>query len=88
MAKTSLDLVKDKEKDLQTLHSRMDADAKLSYLDPYTLKYKDDKGNEYPIPGAVSVTMPDPAVFANAIISWLLASRWQTLVEGYISGRQ
>jgi hypothetical protein len=88
MAKTSLDLVKDKEKELQTLYERMDNDAKLAYLDPFTLKYKDDFGKEHKIPGAVSVTMPDPAVFLNAIISWLLASRWQTLVEGDIPGKQ
>jgi len=88
MAKTSLDLVKDKEKELNLLRERMKGDALLAYLDPYTLKYKDDHGTEHLIPGAVSVTMPDPAVFANAIISWLLASRWQTLVEGGISGRQ
>lgn len=88
MEKTSLQLVEDKEKELSKLYTRMEEDAKLAYLDPYTLKYKDDHGHEHKIPGAVSVTMPDPAVFLNAIISWLLASRWQTLVEGDIPGRQ
>ncbi len=66
------------------LHDRMDADASIAYLDKYTLKTADGAD----VPGAISVTMNEPAVFLNAVASWIMGARWQTVVEGDISGKQ
>jgi hypothetical protein len=62
----------------------MDEDAKLAYLDPY--KLVDSKGR--PINDTISITMNDPAVFANAIASILISGKWQTVVEGNITATQ
>ncbi|MFA5937449.1 MAG: hypothetical protein WC822_06265 [Candidatus Paceibacterota bacterium] len=67
-----------------TLQKRMDEDAKLAYLDPY--KLVDSKGR--PINDTISITMNDPAVFANAIASILISGKWQTVVEGNITATQ
>jgi hypothetical protein len=66
------------------LQKRMDEDAKLAYLEPY--KLVDSKGR--PINDTVSITMNDPAVFANAIASILISGKWQTVVEGNITATQ
>jgi hypothetical protein len=81
----TLDIVQRAQtKRFTTLHKRMDDDAKLAYLDPYYLL--DSQGRK--INDAVSITMNDPAVFAHAIASILINGKWQTTVEGDISGTQ
>jgi hypothetical protein len=81
----TLDIVqRTQTKRFQPLWERMDEDAKLAYLDPYFLT--DSQGRK--INDAVSITMNDPAVFANAIASIMISAQWQTVVEGDISGTQ
>ncbi len=84
MTLTSLEIVENCEKGLQDLRSRMDADSKLAYLDKYTLRF----ANGHEVPDAISVTMNDPAVFLNAVVSWIMSAKWQTVVEGKISDKQ
>ena len=84
----TLDIVqKAVSKRFNVLFKRMDDDADLAYLDKYVLK--DSSGNA--INDSVSITMNDPAVFANAIASILIAATWQTVIEGSrdkLSGRK
>jgi hypothetical protein len=65
--------------ELQELYSRMDATKNLVYLTPYTLMKLDGKSK---IERAISVTMNNPAVFANAVISDLVQAKRQIVVEG------
>lgn len=82
-----IDMVKNRQKEMQKLYDRMDRAEKLAYLDPYTLKVmKNNK--EVAADNAISVTMNQPAVFANAIISDLMTAVWQTTIEGSISDKQ
>jgi hypothetical protein len=81
----TLDIVQRAQtKRFQPLWERMDEDAKLAYLDPYYLL--DSQGRK--INDAVSITMNDPAVFAHAIAAIMISAKWQTTVEGDISGTQ
>jgi hypothetical protein len=79
-----LKLVEDRKKELTPLYDRMDETRDLVYLTPYELK--NFKGRK--IDNAVSITMNDPAVFVNAIISDLMGAKWQTVIEGNISDKQ
>jgi hypothetical protein len=65
--------------ELQELYARMDATKNLVYLTPYTLMKLDGKSK---IERAISVTMNNPAVFANAVISDLVQAKRQIVVEG------
>ena len=80
----TLKTVSDAEGSFETLCERMDADASLAYLDKYTLQTTNKKD----IPNVVSVTMNDPAIFLNAIVSLIMAAVWQTEVEGDLPSRQ
>ncbi len=80
----TLNMIKDTEDRFRELWDRQDADAKLAELDSYTLRY----ANKKPVPGAISVTMNDPAVLLNAIASDIMDTKWQTVVDGNISATQ
>ena len=84
MAETTLQMVGKKEKQFTDLWARMDSDAKLAYGDEYALKGTDGKA----IPGVVSVTMNDAAIYLNTVVSLLIAAVWQTAVEGAIPPKQ
>jgi hypothetical protein len=79
-----MDKIKRAEDRLSALHRRMDEDAALAHLESYTLE--DEAGN--PVPNAISVTMNEPAVFANAIVAMIQESTWQTSVYGDVSDEQ
>jgi hypothetical protein len=65
------------------LFKRMDKHRKL-LTEPYVLT--DGRGAQ--LPGQISVTMNDAAVFLNAVQSWIISAIWQTVVEGHISAKQ
>ena len=81
----TLEKIKDKERELDPLRKRFDRQAALARLDPYHLTVFDEKGKEHKMPGAMSITMNNPAVTLNAVISWLMAAKWQTVIKGKIS---
>lgn len=78
--KSSLERFKDTELKFDPLYKRFDKDAGFAYLNKYNLKTWDGQD----LYGAVSVTLNDPAVFLNAIISWIMASKWQIKIWGDI----
>ena len=79
----ALELVSEKIKENQQLYIRMDKDAReLVYLEPYKLLSAFEKRE---IPGTVSITMPDSAIYLNSVVSLILNAKWQTFVEGDIS---
>lgn len=73
----TLEMVMDREKELRPLYDRMEADARLIYLDPYVPR--DKLGRE--IAGLVKVTLNKPAVFAANIIALLNNAVEQVVVE-------
>jgi hypothetical protein len=77
----TLKLITDRESELGGLYARMDKDRDAVRLKKYVLTgfdlYKDKE-----IPRTVSVTMNEPAVFADAISSILQGAKSQTTVEG------
>lgn len=77
----NLKKIKDRENTLNELRKRMDNARKLAYGERYELKDAFGK----PIPGSVSVTDNAPQVLLNSVISWIMAAKWQTMVEGDIS---
>jgi len=68
-------------------NERMDKTTELLQWDdnPYKLVKPDGKTQ---LKDAISVTPNLPKVFAHGIISDLLSGKWQTVVEGKVSGRQ
>ena len=84
MAKTSLDRVQEAERTIfDGLYKRMDADTRLLYED-YVLT----NGNGDKLPGQISVTMNEAIIYLNTVASWIMDAKWQTTVEGKISGKQ
>ncbi len=84
MAQTSLEKVEEAERTVfQDLYARFDRDKKLTEE-----KYELQDADGEKIPGAISVTMNDAAIFLNAVISWIIGAKWQTVVEGNLSGTQ
>lgn len=75
----TLEMVNDRVKELDPLYSRMDKTKDLVYLTAYELK---GLVSEKKLDGVANVTTNWPAIFANAIISDLMGSIWQTVVEG------
>jgi hypothetical protein len=77
----TLKMITDREAELAPLYTRMDQDSDFARLKKYTLTgfdmYRDRE-----IPRTISVTMNEPAVFADAIISVLQGAKRQTTVEG------
>lgn len=81
MAEDTWKLITDKMKEFKNLHDRMDKSKALVYLDKYQLKnFRNQK-----LDNVINVTGNKPAVFANSIISDLVQSEWQTVVEGDVS---
>jgi hypothetical protein len=70
--------------ELADLYARMDRTRDLVYLTPFQLKTA--QGQK--LDDAISVTMNDPAVFANAIISDLMRAVKQVVIEGDISDKE
>ena len=82
--KTSLERVEEAEKEIFVdLYARMDRHRKL-YTDRYVLTNADG----VKLPGQISVTMNDAAIFLNAVSSWIISAIWQTVVEGVSSKQQ
>lgn len=85
MADSTLTKIQARENELDaSYYARMDADRKAVHLEKYTFtglnQYKDKE-----VPGAVSVTMNKPGVFAKAVTSVLKSATPQTVVEGLSS---
>jgi hypothetical protein len=87
-AKTTLQLVNDKKSDFQARWDRMDATRRRIYLEKYTLLGADGQYKNKAIPGVISVTMNSAAVFANTVVSALMAGQWQTVIEGKVPGNR
>ncbi|MDD5338470.1 MAG: hypothetical protein PHG35_03540 [Dehalococcoidales bacterium] len=83
----TITMVHNRFSSLKPLYDRMDRAKALAYLDPYTLTKKQN-GKDVRVDDAISVTMPQPAIFANAIVSDLMTALWQTQIEGNISEKQ
>ena len=80
---TSLERVQEAERTVfDGLYRRMDADTKLLYED-YVLT----NGNGEKLPGQISVTMNEAIIYLNTVASWIMDAKWQTTVEGKISGK-
>jgi hypothetical protein len=62
------------------LYGRMDTDWKIAYLNQFVMT--DTKGKK--VSGVANVTMNDPAVYANAITSTLMTSKWQTQITSKV----
>tara|TARA_Y100000310_G_scaffold205640_1_gene206013 strand:+ start:2033 stop:3715 length:1683 start_codon:yes stop_codon:yes gene_type:complete len=83
--KTSLELIEEAErKTFKGLHDRMDSDAALAGLARH--KLTNASGEE--VPGGISVTMPDPGIFLKVVAAWIMEAKWQTVVEGKLTGKQ
>ncbi len=69
------------------LNKRMDDTAELLQWDdnPYQLVKPDGTTK---LKDAISVTPNLPKVFAHGVVADLLSGKWQTVVEGKVSGRQ
>ncbi len=72
---------------MSDINSRMDETAKFLHWDdiPYKLVKPDGKTL---LTDSISVTPNMPKVFAHGVIADLMSGKWQTVVEGSISGRQ
>ncbi len=77
----TLKMIMARESELSGLYARMDQDRDNAQLKQYTLTGF-DQWKDKEIPRTVSVTMNEPAVFANSIISVLQGAKRQTTVEG------
>jgi len=84
MDEDPMDRVKRGEAYLQPLYTRMDDDAELVRLEPYTLK---DSANQ-PVPNSISVTPNESAVFANSVVAMIQETIWQASVEGDITAER
>lgn len=71
-------MVGTKEGTLSALRKRMDGDKDLYYLKPYEMLDKDERK----MAGVDNVTVNEPAVFANQVITNILSANQQRVVEG------
>jgi len=85
--KTTLEIVEARATELKPLYDRMDITKNLVYHTPYVMK---DFDGETPVDNVINVTTNWPGVYANAIISDLMDSIWQTVIEstGKLSDKQ
>jgi len=83
--KTNWDKIEDEIKAMKPLTDRMDESKDFVYMKPFKLR---DFANTHDLDNVINVTGNSPAVFANAIVSDLIAAKWQTVVEGNITPRQ
>ncbi len=70
-------LIKEQELELSGLHTRMDDDRKLLYLNKYELQ----DANKKKVKDVIHVTLNKPAVFASNVISALNSTRQQIAVD-------
>jgi hypothetical protein len=84
MADNNWTVIDNKIKLMKDRNDRMDETAKLLQWDdnPYQLIRPDNTA----LKDAISVTPNLPKVFAHGVISDLLSGKWQTVIEGDISG--
>jgi len=87
MATDTWTKIDDKIKTMTELNKRQDETAELLLWadNPYELVKPDGKTK---LADAISVTPNLPRVFAHGVISDLLSGKWQTVIEGKLSGRQ
>ncbi len=84
----TLSMVSNKEKDFTSLWERMDEDRDKVQDYKFELRGVSGQWKNKPIPGVVNVSMNSAAVFLNVVISQLIETKWQTVVEGRLSGPQ
>lgn len=77
MDETTLEKIQKRVDELQPLYDRMDKTKDLVYLNPYKMENFDKSEVE----NVINVTTNWPAIYANAIISDLMGSVWQTVIE-------
>ncbi len=82
---STLDIIKNREKQFKGLYDRMDADAKKVQLARYQMMRLDDPKTK--IDDVVNVTMNYPATFADDIATLIMNAMMQTVVEGYKNNR-
>ena len=87
MADDTWNMITNRMTFLKDRHDRMDKTKELLYTDDYPFKLRDFK-DTHDLDNVVNVTGNNASVFATAIISDLMGSKWQTVVEGKISSRQ
>ena len=87
MADNTWELIENRIKVMKDRNERMDDTARLLQWDdnPYELVKPDGTTK---LRDAISVTPNLPKVFAHGVISDLLSGKWQTVIEGEISGTQ
>jgi hypothetical protein len=78
MAENNLSKIKEMEQIFQQRYARMDTDRDLHLLKSYTLKNSQNK----PIKKAISITMNEPRIFSDKVLSLLNAVIMQSVVEG------
>jgi len=69
---------------LDDLYKRMDDTKDVAYLKKYQLT--DFQNPPQPIPNVINVTGNKPGVFGHNIIADLINIKWQTVIEGQLSG--
>ena len=77
--------IENKMTDLNDLHQRMDKTRDHLYLEPYELKKIDGKTKE---DNVINVRPNKAKTFARSVIEGLMASKWQTVIEGKLTDRQ
>jgi hypothetical protein len=82
----TIKLIEKREGQLADLRSRMDKDARLAYLDPFTLMRPDRPSEQ--VDGASNVTTNAPATFMRDVVYLMTTATWQTVVEGDLTGRE
>jgi len=78
MVDTNLQMVEDKEEEFGLRNARQDADRSLYLLDPFVLKGTDNK----PIPKVTNVTMNEPRIFAEKVMSIINGATMQAVAKG------
>ncbi len=78
-----LQLIKDKQDELQPMFSRMDADREVFLAAPYVMR--DRRGRK--MPDVYHVTLLDAPMFAKKAVDRIISVSRQTLVEPASSGR-
>ncbi|KKN76914.1 hypothetical protein LCGC14_0365650 [marine sediment metagenome] len=83
----TMTLVDNRIKAMSDINDRMDETSKFLHWDdtPYKLVKPDGKTL---LTDAISVTPNMPKVFVHSVVADLMSGKWQTVVEGSISGRQ
>ncbi len=78
------EMITDRMKELKVIHDRMDETKDLVYQKKFELM---NFAKTHKLDNVVNVTGNKLPVFGNAIVSDLIKSKWQTVVEGEISDK-